>query len=273
MFEFWLQSNQLMSQKMNSRVWFLSAIFCIAGCAGERYGAPVVERQETPATLPASHIVARGETLYSIAWRYGIDVRRLIGTNAMNAPYTIYPGQTLRLKGAAKGTVKTADKPGKRQDKVRSREPLSTSSDNVARVPTTAPASTPAIDRKRYPYRWQWPAKGNTLRAFSLTGDVHKGIDIQGNLGEPVHAANSGQVVYAGSGLVGYGKLLIIKHDEHYLSAYGHNHTLLVSEGEWVKVGQRIAEFGDSGTDRVKLHFEVRHDGKPVSPQRVLPAK
>lgn len=258
---------------MNTRVLILLIIFCVASCAGDRYAAPVVERQGSSKYLPAQHNVARGETLYSIAWRYGIDVRRLVATNGMNAPYTIYPGQVLRLKGTAKSSLKPLGNPAKRKDQTLSRAPLSNPGSRAKSESVSAPAAPPEIDRKRYPYRWQWPAKGNTLRAFSLTGKVHKGIDIQGNLGEPVHAANSGQVVYAGSGLVGYGKLLIIKHDEHYLSAYGHNHKLLVREGEWVKVGQQIAEFGDSGTDRVKLHFEVRHDGKPVSPQRVLPGR
>lgn len=258
---------------MNVRVLILPIVFWLSACAGERYGAPVVERQESPQHRSGQHVVARGETLYSIAWRYGIDVRGLGRTNGMAAPYTIYPGQVLRLKGASAGRIEPPVKSPGRQEKARASTVVPAAAGNAKSRVVTTPETQSVIDRKRYPYRWQWPATGNTLRAFSLTGKVHKGIDIQGNLGEPVRAANSGQVVYAGSGLVGYGKLLIIKHDEHYLSAYGHNRTLLVSEGEWVKVGQQIAEFGDSGTDRVKLHFEVRHDGKPVSPERVLPSK
>jgi len=108
-------------------------------------------------------------------------------------------------------------------------------------------------------------------RRFSPASGTHKGIDIKGKLGEPVYAASSGKVVYAGTGLVGYGKLLILKHNENYLSAYGHNRNLLVKEGEKVKVGQRIAEIGDTGTDEVKLHFEIRHNGKPVDPIKLLP--
>jgi lipoprotein NlpD len=99
----------------------------------------------------------------------------------------------------------------------------------------------------------------------------HKGIDIRGELGEPVYAVNSGKVVYAGSGLVGYGNLLIIKHSDRYLSAYAHNSRLLVGEGKIVKAGDRIAEIGDSGTDSVKLHFEIRCDGEPIDPLRILP--
>ena len=126
---------------------------------------------------------------------------------------------------------------------------------------------------KRYPDRWQWPAQGALIRPFTTRGVEHKGIDIQGKIGEPVVAANSGKVVYAGSGLVGYGQLLIVRHDDRYLSAYGHNSRLLVREGDTVKGGQRIAELGDTGTSSPRLHFEIRRDGQPVDPLVLLPAR
>lgn len=116
--------------------------------------------------------------------------------------------------------------------------------------------------------RWRWPAPGKIIRAYS--GSVHKGIDIVGERGDPVVAVADGKVVYAGTGISGYGRLLIVKHDETYLSAYGHNDTLLVSEGDAVQGGQRIARMGDSGTDSVKLHFEMRRNGKPIDPQSLL---
>jgi lipoprotein NlpD len=121
--------------------------------------------------------------------------------------------------------------------------------------------------------RWRWPAGGTLALGYRARGPAHKGIDIQGELGEPVYAANDGKVVYAGSGLVGYGNLLIIKHSDRYLSAYAHNNRLLVGEGVQVKAGDRIAEIGDSGTDSTKLHFEIRSDGEPVDPLRLLPAR
>jgi lipoprotein NlpD len=111
------------------------------------------------------------------------------------------------------------------------------------------------------------------LSSFQGNNGLNKGIDLGGKLGEPVLAAASGQVVYSGSGLRGYGKLLIIKHNETFLSAYAHNDRLLVKEGDLVKVGQRIADMGSSGTDRVKLHFEIRRDGTPVDPLKFLPRR
>ena len=118
---------------------------------------------------------------------------------------------------------------------------------------------------------WNWPARGTLLARFQSNGSLNNGIDIAGQLGEPVKAAADGAVVYAGRGLIGYGEMIIIKHDETYLSAYAHNSRLLVSEGDQVKVGQTIAEMGSSGTDRVKLHFEIRRKGQPVDPLAYLP--
>jgi lipoprotein NlpD len=120
---------------------------------------------------------------------------------------------------------------------------------------------------------WHWPVAGVILSSFQGNNGLNKGIDLGGKLGEPVLAAASGQVVYSGSGLRGYGKLLIIKHNETFLSAYAHNDRLLVKEGDLVKVGQRIADMGSSGTDRVKLHFEIRRDGTPVDPLKFLPRR
>jgi lipoprotein NlpD len=118
---------------------------------------------------------------------------------------------------------------------------------------------------------WLWPAQGAVTRGYSES--VHKGIDIAGNTGDPVVAVAAGKVVYAGTGIVGFGELLIVKHNDEYLSAYGHNERLLVTEGQVVAAGQTIAEKGSSGTDTVKLHFEIRKEGKPIDPQRVLPRR
>jgi lipoprotein NlpD len=121
--------------------------------------------------------------------------------------------------------------------------------------------------------RWHWPHSGTVIANFSSSGKVNKGIDIAGNPGDSVKAAADGSVVYAGNGLLGYGNLIIVNHNEHYLSAYAHNRKILVKEGEGVKAGQVIAELGSTGTDKPKLHFEIRKNGNPVDPSRYLPRR
>lgn len=148
----------------------------------------------------------------------------------------------------------------------------------VASAPVAAP-SAPVPARPQAPVTlgpvksWQWPARGQVIRTFAPGNATNpsKGIDIAGQVGQPVVAAAAGEVVYAGSGLQGYGQLLLIRHNSTYVTAYGHNQRLLVQEGQMVRAGEKIAEMGSSGTDRVKLHFEIRKDGKPVDPQQLLP--
>jgi lipoprotein NlpD len=123
------------------------------------------------------------------------------------------------------------------------------------------------------PPQWQWPADGPIIRGFSNSAMTRRGIAIGGQRGDDVRAASGGEVVYAGSGLVGYGRLIIIKHDARFISAYGHNEELLVREGQNVRAGERIARLGDSGADRPMLHFEIRLDGAPVDPTRYLPRR
>jgi lipoprotein NlpD len=137
----------------------------------------------------------------------------------------------------------------------------------------TPPAVKPLPPTQRSASGWIWPTNGAVIGRFSSNGSLNKGIDIAGELGQPVLAASDGSVVYAGSGLRGYGELVIIKHSDTYVSAYGHNRRLLVQEGQKVKAGQNIAEMGSTGTDRVKLHFEVRRQGKPVDPLQYLPRR
>ncbi len=236
--------------------------------------APVVEREEHQGKAYKRHIVAKGETLFSIAWRYGMDVRELAAANSLVSPYIIYPGQVLQLATTQKHSSTVSLSQPRNQSVTSKTSSVKRDAPAVSLPPSSSVRQTEndlSLDKNRYPFVWKWPAEGKMLRSYSSSSAIHKGIDIQGNLGEAVRAANSGKVVYAGSGLVGYGKLLIIKHDERYLSAYGHNSKLLAKEGELVKVGQKIAEFGDTGTDRVKLHFQVRRDGKPVDPIKLLP--
>ena len=213
--------------------------------------------------MVASPAVPPNDTLYAIAWRYGFDFRKLARANAIPAPYTIYQGQTLVLREVARAPT-TASKP---KTSKASSSKSSASSNNKVKTSQQTGAASPG----KTVGKWRWPTEGKVVRGFS--GTVHKGVDIDGEAGDAVRAVAAGKVVYAGSGIVGYGSLLIVKHSEVYLSAYGHNRSLLVQEGERVVAGQRIAEKGSSATNAVKLHFEIRREGKPVDPVRLLPAR
>lgn len=299
--------------------------------------APIEDRR-SPARVQDPrefYTVSPGDTLYSIAFRFGLDYRSIARINKIPAPYTIYPGQRILVRGVEDPAPPPAPErvAGARPTAVDSRpapgqvivrpaspgsaqvsrgagagpgltpEPMPPSSDpaappgpavvdSPAREPAAvtpapatapapaAPAATPAAPAPKPAAssppsgpvsRWQWPSDGRVTRGFSST--VHKGVDIDGQRGDPVRAAAPGQVVYAGTGIVGFGELIIVKHDDIHLSAYGHNDRLLVREGDTVAAGQKIAEKGDSGTDSVKLHFEIRREGKPVDPLGLLPRR
>lgn len=208
--------------------------------------------------IPESHVVGRGETLFSIAFRYGLDFRALAANNRIAEPYTIYPGQKLKLR-PRRDAVATTPAPSSRP------APARPGPDVRKPVSTTPPAPTASNGN------WRWPVQGKVVSGFNGNVIGPKGIALGGNVGDPVHAARDGRVVYTGSSLVGYGQLVIIKHDDVYLSAYAHNSKVLVKEGDVVKAGDAIAEMGSSGTDRTQLHFEVRRNGDPIDPLSVLP--
>ena len=214
--------------------------------------SPTSPTQPAKRKSQAFHVVRSGETLYSIAWDAGLDYRVLARWNSIRAPYLIKPGQRLNLVPAAKTVTKNTVP-------ISPEKPKSTS----------RPSKSVAMGAKS---GWIWPVKGPILKGFS-TRTGNKGIDIGGQSGRGIRAAQDGKVVYAGSGLRGYGKLIIVKHDEVYLSAYAHNSKLLVTDGAAVVRGQQIALMGDTGTDRVKLHFEIRQRGKPVNPLKYLPKR
>jgi len=213
-----------------------------------------------------SHRVARGETLYSIAWRYGWDYRALAEANDIDAPYTIYPGQTLSFAGGPKQATRPSRPPASS-----SSAPAKPSSDAAKAEPAPPPAPKPKPSTDTGPVNWQWPAFGEVLERFSKASGGRRGITIGDREGSPVRAAADGRVVYRGSGLTGYGNLLIVKHNDRWLSAYAHNSSLLVKEGDRVSAGDKIATMGASGTFRTQLHFEIRKDGQPVDPLTVLP--
>lgn len=264
--------------------WVLFVCLLLSACASRQ--PPLVVERSLSGSGPSSHTVAVGETLYSIALRYDSDYRELARINGLDANFTIHPGQRLRLRGpAAAKTANTSassvpksagskppnvDKPATKPAKENTSKTL------VVKKPDSVPESLPSVtaqSRASASLAWGWPAKGAILGRFGSTGVTGKGLDIAGKRGDSVLAAAAGTVVYAGSGLVGYGKLLIIRHDDNYISAYAHNDQFLVKEGDRVRLGQAIAEVGASGTDREKLHFEIRERGKPVDPLRFLPAR
>lgn len=240
----------------------LSVLLFLSACSSNK--APVQDRMSPGSNKLQHHIVSRGETLYSIAWRYGIDYKELARRNGINRYYTIYPGQKILLSGkvvSRQASARTAKPAVKKVSSTRSKTTTT----------TKKTAQTPSVKDGRP--TWIWPAQGRVLAGFSSSKSLNKGVDIEGRLGESVVAAASGMVVYAGSGIRGYGNLVIVKHNEAYLSAYAHNSKLLVKEQGFVKAGQKIAEIGNSGTDRSKLHFEIRHQGKPVDPLHYLPSR
>ncbi|WP_426417367.1 peptidoglycan DD-metalloendopeptidase family protein [Aestuariirhabdus sp. LZHN29] len=245
----------------------LAVILLLSGCASDAPYAPVSDRTKPPEVTWGYHLVRPGETLYSIAWRYGRDFQELANANNIRAPYTIYPKQKLSLYTPGTRSVRKSSS---------SKPKASPPKRKVSVRPKVAPQSTVSKSsavKSSGPVKWRWPSRGKVIQYYSTAGKLNKGIDIGGKLGEPVNSAAPGRVVYAGSGLLGYGRLVIVKHNSTYLSAYAHNSKVLVKEGDSVTVGQKIAEIGSSGTNREKLHFEIRKNGKPVNPLQYLPKR
>ncbi|MEW6764582.1 MAG: peptidoglycan DD-metalloendopeptidase family protein [Pseudomonadota bacterium] len=216
----------------------ISLVLVLAGCASSSI-------RDFPSS--GVHVVQRGETLYSIATSHGLDWKVVARVNRLSPPYTLHVGQRLRLAGTASRDRGASSARDTRDD-----------------APPDQPPT--AID-------WSWPTEGRVVTSFKPGHATRKGIDIAGRLGQPVHAAASGEVAYSGSGLPGYGKLIILKHDARYLSAYAYNHELLVSEGQRVQSGQMIARMGQAEVGKPLLHFEIRLDGDPIDPLRHLPRR
>lgn len=233
----------------------------LAGCAGALTWnppgtGPSAQRQAvTPEPIPHRYVVAPGDTLYSIAWRYGLDYHDVAAWNGIGTDYLIKPGETLRLSAPERYIARRAPAP---------------------HVPASAAAITPApspdYTPPSGPLRWAWPTQGAVVRLFHAGDPLSKGVDISGTQGQPVVAAAPGKVVYTGSAIIGYGKLIIIKNSDAFLSAYADNDSMLVHEGDMVQSGERIATMGLNRDGHPLLHFEIRYDGKPVNPLSYLPA-
>lgn len=211
------------------------------------------------------HKVKAGETLYSIAFEYGRDPRDVARWNRIPRPYTIFPKQKLRIIPIRSDKKKTTKKTTTIQ-KQRNETRRTSSKRVVTKEPKTRYVSNAKL-------KWSWPTKGKVVSTFSLRDPGRRGIDIVGRKGQAINAAASGKVVYKGNGLRGYGNLIIIKHNETYFSAYAHTENMVVKENEKVKLGQRIADMGNTSSEKTKLHFEIRRNGKPVNPLRSLPKR
>lgn len=291
-------------------VVIMAIAVALGGCAAPAgHRAPIIDRSFTSANgsvnsgksaprnddwRPQTYIVQKGDTLYSIALNFGFDYHDLADLNGIRNPAAIKVGQEIRLFPASgpvsAGTVVSAVNPSVQikpldivsqpvvaklpysEQAVAQIEKMQTEPTQVAIRPQVKPvpvvtASSAGGDNETV--QWVMPASGKVIADFSES-DNRKGIDIAGKLGQPVSASAAGKVVYSGSGLRGYGKLVIIKHNSTYLSAYAHNSKLLVKEGQMVAKGQKIAEMGSTDANRVALHFEIRKLGKPVDPAKYL---
>ena len=276
----------------------ITLMLLLSACSSSSVYSPVDERSiggRTPVRVtttqrPDQYRVRKGDTLYAIAFRYGVDYRQLARNNGIDSSYSIYPGQTLSFKAAAvqsrsvsarntqakpssqsakKTTFSPSTAPSK-QSKTQSKPQPVVKPQPKSSTTNKATATTAKVAANRT-LHWRWPSSGKLLQGFSTKGTENKGINIAGKKGEPVHAAEAGKVVYAGSGLLGYGNLVIINHNQKFLSAYAHNSRILVKENDMVKRGVKIAEIGSSGATRNMLHFEIRRDGQPVNPMKYLP--
>lgn len=226
----------------------LTLVLLLVGCSGSKSSG-------TGSYSGAVYTVKRGDTLYRVSRMTGTSVKELARLNNISPPYTIEVGQKLKVNGSSAGAKKSSGK---------------SSGKTAAVTPSyTVPKSSwPPVGQRC----WIWPASGKVIVPYSTAEGGNKGIDIAGTRGSPVYASDAGKVVYVGNQLRGYGNLIMIKHGEDYITAYAHNDSMLVNNGQNVKAGQKIATMGNTGASTVALHFQIRYRATAIDPQRYLPA-
>lgn len=251
-----------------SRVLAVSAVVSLAvlaGCASRGTQAPVSDMSSTDASAQGGgvYVVKPGDTLYKISQMHNVDVNTLISLNNISDPSQLRVGQTLRL-GAGGAVAGAPAAPASTSPSTSSATPSAPAPAPKAEPTTAARASDASL------VSWGWPASGKIIQGFTTNT---KGIDIEGKVGDPVVAAASGKVMYAGNGVRGLGNLILLGHSNGFISAYAHNNKLLVKTGQQVSKGAKIAEVGQTDTTSPRLHFEIRRSGTPVNPLSYLPAR
>ena len=239
--------------------WLLLSL--ILGACSREYLAPLADRTESPGWRPSQYQIRPGDTLYSIAWEFGFDYRTLARWNNIGPPYKILSGSWLRLTGSVPST------------RTKRQSPASSAQPATGKTSTRQITSTKQSTTTLRPVVWRWPTSGKIVETFSPRLGENRGLNIGGKAGQPIKAAGAGVVVYAGEGLKTYGKMVIIKHTDEFLSAYAHNQKMLVKEGTRVSAGQKIATMGRDSSGTALLHFEVRRNGKPTDPLKHLPPR
>jgi len=256
----------------STRVLFLCLCLCELASCSSTTSLPASRRDDREVV----HVVKSGETLYKIASHYRIDQQELASWNGIRDPNELRVGQRLRLV-PPRGYVAAAPAPAARppeatpqstptRSTTTPRPSTSTSTSPPPRAPATRPAPKKSAAPAATAPRWSWPTAGKVVARFGADGTIGSGVSIGGREGQAVRAAAAGRVVYAGGGLIGYGQLVIIKHDETFLSAYGYNSQLLVTQGQDVARGATIALMGLGPERQARLHFEIRRNGVPVDP-------
>jgi lipoprotein NlpD len=274
------------------------AAFSLVGCGGGEAYAPVVDGWHQRNASHGDYIVRRGDTLYSIAFSFGLDVETLAQANHLKSPYALYPGQHLRMVATSPAMPEPAAVPAPIVPKPAVIKSVTKRSGTVFWSPHTHHAPVAKRPPVHHTWRhakpmvhhhyhhtyahpkwssvsrsWAWPVHGRVIAGFSLASGGNRGLNIVAPLGTPIRAAASGQVVYSGAGVRGYGNLIILQNARHFLSAYADNRRNLVKIGQWVHIGQKVATMGKNSAGKVMLHFEIRFYGRAVDPMRYLPKR
>lgn len=248
--------------RKRSGVWVLCALALLSGCANQSgTRAPVTDLSNASSGTARTYVIKPGDTLNKIARANGVDEATLLRLNKLVNPNRLIVGQTLRLSEGSEPAAPVVRPAASSKPEAR---PLDASSSGSQMSETVTPATDAGL------ISWGWPANGKVIQGFTQTT---KGIDIAGNAGDAIEAAANGKVMYAGNGVRGLGNLIIVNHDNGFITAYAHNKTLLVKAGQEVKKGAKIAEMGQTDAASVRLHFEVRRQGTPVDPLQYLPGR